>query len=300
MTTVDRSEFSTPGRGRGVLDVFSRRYLLKLLVLKGTVLRYRNSVLGWTWSYVRPTVQFLVYYLIIGEVLGLARRVDMFPLYMLSGIVVVNLFNEAFGNATSSIVANKALVKKIYLPRELFPIAAVIGSLIHFLPQLVVLLVVSLLYGWIPSFASLGMVLAALALVLTFTTGVGLWFSAMNVRFRDAQNFVEIVRLVATWASPIIYPWTMVAERLPDWALWIYMSNPITVAVELFHQSFWGPVVDKAALDESLPLIVEGANHGFVDNFGIFIAIAWCIAIFMLLLGQWTFRSFERTFAQDL
>lgn len=288
MTTVDRSEFNTPGRGRGILDVFSRRYLLKLLVLKGTVLRYRNSALGWTWSYVRPTVQFLVYFLIVGQVLGLSRNVDMFALYLFSGIVVVNFFNEAFGNATTSVVSNKALVKKIYLPRELFPIAAVIGSFIHFLPQLVVLIIVSAIFGWIPSFASLGLVLGGLALVLAFVTGTGLLFSSINVRYRDAQNFVEIIRLIATWSSPILYTWVMVKDLLPEWAFWIYMSNPITAAVEMFHQAFWGRVV------------AEESNHGFADGYGFFVLTACLLTLLVLVVGQWTFRSFERTFAQDL
>lgn len=300
MTTIDRSEFDTPGRGRGILDVFRRRYLLKLLISKGTALRYRNSVLGWMWSYVRPTVQFLVYFLIIGVVLALNKRVEMFALYLFSGIVVVNLFNEAFGNATSSIVSNRALVRKIYLPRELFPISAVIGSLIHFLPQLVVLLIVSLIFGWIPSFAALGMVLAGLALVLTFVTGLGLFFSAVNVRFRDAQNFVEIVRLVATWSSPILYTWKMVYDMGPDWLFGVYMSNPITVAVEMFHQSFWGPVIDGAIADPNNTSIFAGANHGFPPDFGWYIAIAWGIAIFTLAVGQLTFRRLERNFAQEL
>src|SRR5690606_8582768 len=96
VTQIDYSAFDTPGRGRGLLDLFRYRYLLKVLIGKTTSLRYRNSVLGWFWSYVRPTVQFLVYYLVVGQVLGLQKRVEDFPLYLFSGIVVVNLFSEAF------------------------------------------------------------------------------------------------------------------------------------------------------------------------------------------------------------
>jgi ABC-2 type transport system permease protein len=299
VSAIDRSEFDTPGRGRGIIDVFKRRYLLKLLITKGTALRYRNSALGWTWSYVRPTVQFLVYFLIIGVVLALNKRVEMFALYLFSGIVVVNLFNEAFGNATTSIVANKALVRKIYLPRELFPISAVIGSLIHFLPQLVVLLVVSLIFGWIPSFAALGLVLAGLALILTFVTGLGLFFGAVNVRFRDAQNFVEIVRLLATWSSPILYPWTLLYGKAPDWLFHIYMTNPITVSAELFHQAFWGQVIDTKIADATSS-IAAGANHGFAPGFEWNIVAASLLAIAVLLIGQLTFRRLERNFAQEL
>lgn len=290
MTTIDYGAFDTPGRGRGIIDVFRYRYLLRLLIGKSTSLRYRNSALGWFWSYVRPTVQFLVYYFIVGRVLGVGDRVQDFPLYLLSGIVVVNLFNEAFGAATRSIVDNKALVRKIYLPRELFPIAATIGSCIHFLPQLVILVVVSLLFGWLPSFAALGLVIGGIALMTAFIVGVGLFFSAVNVRFRDAQNFVEIVRLVATWSSPILYSWVMVKDVTRDvpWIFHVYMCNPITVAVEFFHQAFWGQIVTGPD------------NHGWPPQFGWYVVVSTAITIVVVFVGQFVFRRLERSFAQDL
>jgi ABC-2 type transport system permease protein len=289
-TTFDKSAFDTPGQGRGLLDVFKYRYLLRLLISKGSSLRYRNSVLGWLWSYVRPTVQFLIYYLVVGQILGVHRNVEAFPIYLFSGLVVVNLFNEAIGATTRSIVDNKALVRKIYLPRELFPISAVIGSFIHFLPQLAVLLIVCFLFGWVPTFASVGLMIAGLVMVATFVLGVGLLFSAINVRFRDAQNFIEIIRTIATWSSPIMYTWVMVHDRTEhfSWIFRAYMSNPITVAVEMFHEGFWSPIVPQ---DKQL-----GWPPGFEWNIG----AAILIIIVVTLVGQLVFRRFERTFAQDL
>merc|ERR1711939_146318 len=117
-TPVDLTDFEVPGRGRGILDVFKRGYLLRLLVRKGTATRYRNSVLGWVWSYVKPAAQFLIYYFVMGIILNLHGSIQNFAIYLFSGVVIVNLFNEAFGNATSAIVDNGSLVKKIYLPRE--------------------------------------------------------------------------------------------------------------------------------------------------------------------------------------
>ncbi|GAA3768322.1 ABC transporter permease [Microbacterium kribbense] len=289
-STLDKSAFDTPGRGRGLLDVFRYRYLLRLLIGKTTSLRYRNSVLGWLWSYVRPTVQFLVYFLVMGQILDMHGRVEAYPIYLFSGLVVVNLFNEAIGSTTRSIVDNKALVRKIYLPRELFPISAVVGSFVHFLPQLAVLLIVCLLFGWVPSFASVGLVLAGLAIVTTFVLGVGLLFAAINVRFRDAQNFIEIIRTVATWSSPIMYTWVMVydhSHRFP-WIFHIFMSNPITVAVELFHEAMWSPVVAPAA------------RIGWDPDFGWHAIAAVGGIVVVTLIGQFVFRRFERTFAQDL
>ncbi len=296
MTQIDYSAFDTPGRGRGVLDIFRYRYLLRLLIGKSTSLRYRNSVLGWFWSYVRPTVQFLVYYLVVGQILDLHRRVPEFPIYLFSGLVLVNLFNETLADATRSIVGNKALVRKIYLPRELFPVAAIIGAFTHFLPQLAVLVVVSLLLGWMPSLASVGLVLAGIVIVLGFVMGLGLFFSALNVRFRDASNIVEIIRTVATWSVPILYTWAMVYDKSRgfSWLFDIYMSNPLAVAVEMFHHAFWVGLPGVVTADP-VP-----ANIGWPPMFEWYVVAACGVIVFALLVGQFTFRRSERTFAQDL
>jgi ABC-2 type transport system permease protein len=296
VTQIDYSAFDTPGRGRGILDVLHHRYLLRLLIGKSTSLRYRNSVLGWFWSYVRPTVQFLVYYVVVGQILQLHKQVPFFPLYLFSGLVLVNLFNETLSESTRSIVANKALVRKIYMPRELFPLAAIAGAFTHFLPQLAVLVVVSLLLGWIPSFLSAGLVLAGVVLVLLFVVGLGLFFSAVNVRFRDASNVVEIIRTVATWSVPILYTWAMVYERSREipWLFHLYMSNPLAVAVEFFHHAFWGTLPGVLA-ERPVP-----ANLGWPPDFGWYVAASIAVIIFTLVVGQFVFRRAERTFAQDL
>ncbi|MBY0687182.1 ABC transporter permease [Microbacterium marinilacus] len=288
VTTVDLSDFDVPGRGRGIVDVFQWRYLLRLLIRKGTATRYRNSALGWTWSYVKPLIQFLVYWLIMGFIFGMDRGLENYPVYLFSGFIAVNFFNEAFGNATTAIVDNRALVKKIYLPRELFPIAAVWVAFVHFLPQVAILLVVCLLSGWLPSFAALGAALLGMLILGAASLGLGLFFAGLNVRFRDAQNFVEILRMLATWASPVLYTWTLVQDRLPEWFLYVYMVNPITIAVEYFHYAFWQPTVPGESF------------HGFPPHFEYYTGGAIVVCIAFLVAGQLVFRRFERTFAQDL
>lgn len=285
---LDVSTFDVPGRGRGVIDVFRWRYLLRLLVRKGTATRYRNSVLGWVWSYVKPGSQFLIYYLVMGVILQYHRDIENFAIYLFSGIIVVNLFNEAFGNATNAIVDNRALVKKIYLPRELFPVAAIIVAFVHFLPQLAILLAVCLLVGWTPTLAGVAGVIAAALLVIAFALGLGLFFSGLNVRFRDAQNFVDLIKMFSTWTSPVLYTWILVADALRgyEWGLFLYMSNPITIAVELFHRGFWDATVE--------------ATHQLPTWFGSASAVGGAVVIAALVIGQFTFRRFERTFAQDL
>ena len=136
-----------PGVGGGLADVFRQRFLLKLLVRKELQIRYRGSVLGLLWSYVKPGVQFVVFYIALGVFLGLQNSpgnpdgLENYAIYLFSGIVLINFFTEALSNASRSIVGNGGLIKKIYLPRELFPVASVWVSGVHFVPQLAVLLV---------------------------------------------------------------------------------------------------------------------------------------------------------------
>lgn len=285
---VDVGEYDVPGRGRGLLDAWRWRYLLRVLLRKGTSTRYRNSVLGWVWSYVKPAAQFVIYYFVMGVILQVHRGIENFAIYLFAGIVVVNLFNEAFDNATKSIVDNSALVRKIYLPRELFPLTAVIGAFVHFLPQMAILLAVCLLVGWTPSLLALVAVVGALALVLLFALGLGLFFGGLNVRFRDAQNFVDLIKMFSTWTSPVLYTWMLLRDALGDhsWAFYFYMSNPLTVAVETFHRAFWAATVpDPSAAP---------------PHFTMTALAAIAAVLIALMVGQLVFRRFERSFAQDL
>jgi ABC-2 type transport system permease protein len=290
---VPRSAFDVPGRSGGLLDVFRWHYLLRLLVRTGVTTRYRNSVLGWTWSYVRPAAQFIVFWVVLGLFLNLERGIPNYAVYLFSGIVVINLFSEAFKNATTSIVGNAPLVRKVYLPRQLFGVSAVIVAFVHFLPQVGLLLVVCLFLGWATQISLLSVlaILAGMLLVMVFALGLGLMFGAINVRYRDAENIVELLLLLATWASPVLYSWTMVQDAIdqlgwPSWLLELYLLNPITQAVELFHYAFWYPVTET-----SIPIPP-----------GLLVNTLWTslIAIAVLLIGQAVFRRLEGRFAQDL
>ena len=278
-------EFSTPGRSKGLWDVFRNRYLLSLLLRKGVATRYYGSVLGWVWSYVRPAAQFLMYYLVIGVLLGADRGMDFFPVYLFGGIITVNLFSEALRNTTNAITDNSSLIKKIYLPRELFPVSAVGVAFIHFLPQAAVLLVVCLFLGWTVTWIQVVAFLLGLVIVMLFALGLGLFFGAINVAYRDARNVVDIILMFSTWASPVLYSSQLVRDMAPSWLYHLYMVNPVTTTVELFHNVFWLPLSPGADRPEHLVL-----------NAGIGLAIA----LGTLLVGQLTFRKMEGNFVQHL
>jgi len=278
--------FSRPGAGSGLLSVFQRRYLLSLLVRKEVQVRYRGSVLGWLWSYVKPAAQFAVFYVALGVFLRLNDSQPNYPIYLFSGIILINLFTEAFSNSTRSLVDNGALIKKIFLPREMFPVSSTVVAFVNFLPQMLVLLVVCLFVGWTPEPLQLLGILIGVLIVVIFAIGLGMFFGSANVSFRDSQNFVELIVMFAAWASPVLYPFAQVEGALPPWLLVVYQLNPITAAVNLFHAGFWYPTTGGAG---ELP-----------DHLYLYAGAAVVVAVLALLLGQLVFRKLEGRFAQDL
>lgn len=284
---TDTATFLAPGSGAGLLDVFHRRFLLRLLVHKELKARYHGSVLGMLWSYIKPAVQFSVFYFVIGVFFKMNHVVDGYAVYLFSGIIVMNFFSEAFGNATRSITGNWALVKKIYLPRELFPVASVLVSFIHFIPQVVVLLVGCLVTGWHPSVGQVVAGIGAFLVLAVFALGLGLIFGALNVVFRDFENAVDLILMVATWASPVIYTWTAAREALGDGPLWwLYQCNPLTTVVEAFHWTFWAPTTNVQA--------------SLTPQFSLFAGVAAAVSFGVLMVGQLVFRRFDGRFAQEL
>jgi ABC-2 type transport system permease protein len=288
MTVAHAAELVEPGRGGGLLDVARHRFLLRLIVRQEMRVRYHGSVLGVFWSYVKPAVQFTVYFFALGVFLRLNRTLEDFAVYLFAGLVVINFFGEAFGNATRSIVRNAPLVNKIYLPRELFPVATTYVAAIHLLPQVVVLFAGALVAGWRPSVGALFSAALGFALVTVLVTGLGLLLAAVNVYFRDAENVVDLLLVVVTWLSPVLYPWSFVrAELGPAWLEQLYLANPLTVAVQLFQRAFWAPGV----ADPGNELIPELFTRG---------VIALLASLVVLALGQLAFSRLEGRFAQEL
>ena len=293
MSDLSSLPLKAPGRGRGILDAVKNRYLLRLLVDKEIQVRYRGSVLGILWSYIKPGVQFLVFYIAMGMFLGLERGLHNYAVYLFSGMIAINFFSEGFGNGARAMVVNSALIRKIYLPRELFSLSTVFVALVHFVPQIAVMLLACILVGWSPSLLALGSILAGMVIVMLLSYGLGLIFGVANVFFRDSENVVDMLLMVATWFSPVLYSWTMVRDTLYPWVFNVFMMNPLTVAVELFHYGFWHPTLRPE--DLALP-----ASQVVPHLFSFWTPIAIGISLLTVLIGDLLFRKFEGNFAQEL
>lgn len=284
-----------PGQDAGWLNPLRERFLLRLLVKKELRVRYRGSALGMLWSYVKPAVQFIVFYIALGVFLQLSKGTPAYAVYLFSGIIVINLFGEVFGNATRSITGNAALVSKIYLPGELFPWSSMIVAVVHFVPQLLVLVVGALLFGWVPSATSVVAFVLGMAILLVFTIGLGLLTAALNAAFRDVENFVDLIVMVATWLSPVLYRISMVEEAIGGTWMWVlYQLNPLTIVVELFHVAFWRYAPDVVEAVPADPTLTQPG-----EPFGLWWA-GLLIAVATYIVGTLVFERAKRRFAQEL
>lgn len=287
-TMVTRSDVYQPGRSRGLIDIPRYLYLLDLLVKKEVRIRYRGSWLGMAWTYVKPITQFIVFYVAMGIFLGLGRGggIQAYPLYLFSGIIVTNFFVEAFSNCTRSILSNAGLIQKIYLPRELFPLASLRVALVHFFPQAIVLFIGALLMGWLPDINGIIIALVGFFSVCIFAFGLGLFFGAINVFYRDAENITDLVAMVAVWLAPCFYTWHMVAAHMPAWALELYYANPIAISVESFHRGFWFKATDQ--------------TFQFAGSWPLRLLESLIVASIVLGIGEITFKRLEGRFAQEI
>lgn len=272
------------GSWAALRDILRHRELLSLLVRRDLKSRYKDSVLGFVWTLVRPLTQLLIYAIVIGKVLGAAKGIPDFAIYVFSGLTVYGLFSEIIGGTTASIVGNAGLIKKIYLPREIFPLASVGSAGFNFLIQFAILLVATIVVGRAPLHAETWYLIPAVLLLLLYGTAFGLLLSAVNVYLRDVQYLVEVVLLLLLWASPIVYSWTMVRNALGHGlALDIYTDNPITLAVLGFQRAMW----------------VGGQGIAqYPDQLLLRMGIAFVVGIVLLFGFQRVFARLQGNFAQ--
>ncbi len=285
----EEREWEDPAPDRGLLEVFRRRYLLRLLVRREISARYSGSFLGLLWSYINPLAQFFIYFVIIGAVFNLHASVPNFSIHIFSAIIIVHFFTETFNAGTRSIVRNKAIVRKMAVPAEMFPVASMLVSLYHVFPQVVILLVAVLLMGWTPSFAGLLAVLVALTIIMILGTALALLFSAANVLFRDFGSVVNILTNFVRFGVPMIYSYEMVGQRFGRFAPY-YTWNPIADAVMLFQQAFWIPTVPADQMDHAnLP------DHLLPLGF-----VMIGVSLVILLFAQLVFSKLEKQIPERL
>ena len=276
-----------PGRGlwKSLRDILKHREMLALLVRRDLKSRYKDSALGFVWTLIRPLTQLLIYYIVIGKFLSAARGIPDFAIFVFTGLTAYGLLSEIIGGGTASIVANSGLIKKIYLPRAVFPLASVGSALFNFAIQMVILLIATLLLGAFPTSPDIIYLFPALLVLVVYGTAFAILLSAVNVYLRDIQYLVEVLILLLLWASPIVYSWSMVKGILGDGiAISVYTNNPITLGVLGFQKALW----------------MGGQGAVFPADLMLRLGIAFVVGLILLAVFHRVFARLQGNFAQAL
>ncbi|MFT4135081.1 ABC transporter permease [Microbacterium sp.] len=270
---------------RSTRDLIFHREMLDLLVRRDLKARYKDSTLGFFWSLARPLMQLAIYYVVVGKFLQAARGIPDFAVYIFAGLTAIGLFTEIVTGATGSIIGNSGLVKKVYVPREVFPLASVGSALFNFGIQLVVLLAATFLVGKPPFQPELAYAIPSVVVLVVYGTALGLLFSALNVYLRDVQYLVELGTMVLFWASPVVYSWQMVSSIVSSPLLLdIYTNNPLTLAIIGFQKAFWG----------------AGADFPQPDHLMLRLGVSFVVGVVLLFVCHRVFLRLQGNFAQEL
>jgi len=242
-------------------ELWEYRELLFFFAWRDIKVRYRQTVMGALWAIIQPFFTMVIFSLIFGKLAKIPSDGLPYPVFSYAALVPWTFFANSLTQASKSLVSNANMVKKIYFPRLALPIATVLAGVIDFILAFTVLLGMMLFYGLVPTVNIVWLPLFLL-LALVTSLGVGLWFSAMNVQFRDV--YFTIPFLIQAWlfVTPIAYPSSMLAE---PWRT-VYGLNPMAGVVEGFRWALLGsgtapgPMMIVSAI-VALTLFVSGAFY---------------------------------------
>jgi lipopolysaccharide transport system permease protein len=232
-------------------ELWEHRQLLSFLVWRDIKIRYRQSLLGAGWAVVQPFMIMVVFSILFGRVAKLPSDGIPYPIFYYSGLLPWMYFATALTQATNSLVNNQALVKKVYVPRMILPIVGVLSGLPDLGLSFVVLLAMLFVYGVAPGVGILLLPVFVLTATLT-AVSLGLWLSALNAMYRDIRHALPLVIQVAMFASPVVYPSSLVPE---SWR-WLYRLNPMAGVIEGFRWALFSAQPPDAWLLPSVVALV--------------------------------------------
>ena len=216
-------------------EVWAYRELLYFFVWRDVKIRYKQTAIGVLWVILQPLLNMLVFTLFFGRLAKLPSDGLPYPVFYFSALVPWAYFSTALQSCTSVVVDNQRVITKVYFPRLVLPLSAVVSGLVDFAIGFVVLLVVTSIYGIKPTLAALWLPVLLLLAVLT-ALGVGLWMSALNALYRDVRYIVPFLVQFWMFASPVAYPSSLVPGR---WR-WLYDLNPMAGVIDGFRWAITG------------------------------------------------------------
>jgi lipopolysaccharide transport system permease protein len=254
-------------------DLWRYRELIAFLTWRDLSVRYKQTLLGVAWAVLQPFLTMLVFSVFFGRLAGLASEGLPYPLLTYCALLPWQLFAYALTESSQSLIANERLITKIYFPRLIIPLAATLAGLVDFAIAFVMLLGLMWYYGVTPTLTVLALPFF-IGLALTAALGVGLWLSALNVRYRDVRYTLPFLTQFWFFVTPIAYPSSLVPS---GWRA-LYGLNPMAGVVEGFRWSLLGAGAAPWAL----------------------VGVSAITSLLLLLSGLIYFRRMERTFADTI
>jgi lipopolysaccharide transport system permease protein len=251
-------------------DLWEYRELLYFLTWRDVKVRYKQTVLGAAWAILQPFFTMVVFSLFFGKLAQVPSDGIPYPIFSYAALVPWQFFASGLTGSTNSLVGSANLIKRVYFPRLVVPISAVLSGAVDFALAFVVLLGMMLYYGIVPTMAVIWLPLLLL-LALVTSLGVGLWLTAMNVQFRDVRYALPFIVNAWMFATPIAYPSSLLGE---PWRT-LYGINPMAGVVEGFR---WALLGTKTAPG---PIVFVSAS----------------VSVVLLIGGAFYFRRMEKTFA---
>lgn len=251
-------------------EIWAYRELLWFLTWRDIKVRYRQTVLGAAWAIIQPLTAMVIFSIVFGQLANLPSDGIPYPIFTFTALLPWNFFAGGLTRATASLVASSNLLSKVYFPRVIIPLSAVIGALVDFFFGFIVLLGLMVFYG-IPLTERVLVLPFLLLLALLAAFGTGLWLSALNVRYRDVSYIIPFVVQVWLYASPVAYSSTLIPQQ---WQ-WLYGLNPMVGVIEGFRWALLGTTWESGHL----------------------VLLSAVIVLITLVTGMFYFHKMEDTFA---
>jgi homopolymeric O-antigen transport system permease protein len=261
-----------PTRGWTALDprtLWANRELLYFLIWRDLKVRYAQTALGAAWAVLQPLSMMLLFTALFSQMSGLGSRLAPYPLFAYAGLLPWTFFSNATTYGAHSLVGSAHILTKVYFPRVLIPLAAVLSCLIDLLLALTMLAPLMAFYRAAPGWHLLWLPVA-IALTTVVTLGAGVWLAAVNVKYRDVRFALPFVIQLWLFASPVFYS----IDQLPARWQWVIALNPLAAPIAAFRASLLGLPIDVSSL-----LLSGGAT------------------LVLLVAAAFTFRRVEHSFA---
>ncbi len=267
---------------RPLRELWEYRELVRNLVERDLKARYKSSFLGIAWSWLNPLLMMIVYSILFTIFLN-NDQIGDYPIFLLSGLLPWNFFNDAIMQGTGSVVGSAHLIKKVYFPRAVLPVSVVLANLVNFLLALPVFFLLALIVGRPPTLWALLLPLPIL-LQLAFSIGLTLFLSTLNVFYRDTQIILGVVMLAWFFLTPVFYPIDTVPHQAVvlgmtvDPRMWLLRLNPMASIVTTYRE-----------------LLYWGVPSGW--DFLLRTAVT---SLAMLVFGYLVFQRFSRRFGEEV